>query len=87
MGFAKGRQILDGVILVHEVLHSLKSTRQPGMMIKLDIAKAYDKLSWQFMDKMLEAYGFFQGWVEWVMSLVTSPFFNILLNVSPTSVF
>ena len=57
------------------------------MMIKLDIAKAYDKLSWQFMDKMLEAYGFCQVLVEWVMSLVTTPFFNILLNGSPTSVF
>ena len=57
-GFVEGRQILDGVILVHEVLYSLKIMRQPGMMIKLDIAKAYDKLNWQFMGKMLEAYGF-----------------------------
>ena len=57
--FVEGRQILDGVILVHEVLHSLKIMRQPGMMIKLDIAKAYDKLNWHFMEKMLEAYGFF----------------------------
>ena len=36
-GFVEGRKILDGVILVHEVIHSLKSTRQPGMLIKLDI--------------------------------------------------
>ena len=57
-GFVEGRQILDGVILVHEVLHLLKFTRKPGMMIKIDIAKAYDKLNWQFMGKMLEAYGF-----------------------------
>ena len=45
----EGRQILDGVILVHEVMHSLKISRTPGMMIKLDIAKAYDKLKWEFM--------------------------------------
>ena len=45
-GFVEGCQILDGVILVHEVLHSLQSSRQPGMLIKLDISKAYDKLSW-----------------------------------------
>ena len=78
---------MDGVILVHEVIHSLKSTRQPGMMIKLDIAKASDKLSRKFMEKMLEAYGFFQGWIEWVMNLVTTPFFSILLNGTPTHVF
>ena len=39
------------------------------------------------MDKMLEAYGFCQGWVEWVMSLVTTAFFNILLNGSLTNTF
>ena len=57
------------------------------MMIKLDIEKAYDKLNWQFMEKMLETYGFCQGWVEWVMGLVTTPLFNIILNGSPTITF
>ena len=56
--FVEGCQILDGVILVHEVLHSLQSSQRLGMLIKLDIAKAYDKLSWQFICRMLEAYGF-----------------------------
>ena len=86
-GFVEGRNIFHGVILVHEVLHSLKSTRRPSMMIKLDIAKAYDKLIWKYMDKILEAFGFYPQWVEWVMGLVTTPFFNILLNESPTKVF
>ena len=83
----EGRQILDGVILVHEVLHSLKTSRNPGMMIKLDIEKVYDKLNWEFMENMLGAYGFSPDWVEWVMGLVSSPFFNILLNGSSTSTF
>ena len=39
------------------------------------------------MNKMLEAYGFFPQWVEWVMGLVTSPFYNIFLNGSPSIVF
>ena len=57
------------------------------MMIKLDIEKVYDKLNWEFMEKMLGAYGFSPDWVEWVMGLVSSPFFIILLNGSPTSTF
>ena len=44
-GFVEGRQILDGIITVQEAIHSLKCTRILGMRIKLDIAKAYDKLS------------------------------------------
>ena len=55
LGFVEGRKILDGVILVHEVVHSLKISRSPGMMIKLDITKDYDKLNWEFMENMLGA--------------------------------
>ena len=72
---------------MHEVLHSVKISRNPRMLIKLDIAKAYDKLNWEFMENMLGAYGFSPDWVEWVMGLVSLPFFNILLNGSPTSTF
>ena len=39
------------------------------------------------MEKMLGAYGFSLDWVEWFMVLVSSPFFNILLNGSLTSTF
>ena len=55
--------------------------------MKLDIAKDYDKLNREFIERMLGAYGFSPDWVEWVMGLVSSPFFNILLNGSPTSTF
>ena len=44
-GFVEGRQIMDGILVVHETNHSLKQTRKLGMLIKIDIAKAYDKLS------------------------------------------
>ena len=57
------------------------------MLIKLDIAKAYDKLSWEYLEKMLQAFRFCQDWVDWVMGLVSSPFFSILLNGSLTRIF
>lgn len=76
-GFVEGRQITDGIILVHETLHSIKVRNLPGMMVKLDIAKAYDKLNWQFIRKMLEAFGFRLEWINWVMNLVISGFFSL----------
>ena len=54
---------MDGIILVQETIHSLKVTKKPGMVIKLDIEKVYDKLSWQYMRSILEAFGFaWNGW-------------------------
>eukprot|EP00253_Pinus_taeda_P022974 PITA_22974 len=57
-GYVEGRQILDGIILTHEIIHSLKQTRQPSMILKLDLSKAFDKLSWTYIQKMLNAFGF-----------------------------
>ena len=43
--FMEGRQILDGIILAHEMIHSLKQTKTPSMLLKVDLAKAYDKVN------------------------------------------
>ena len=45
-GFVEGLQRTDGIILVHELLHSIGMKKMPGLLIKLDIAKAYDKIKW-----------------------------------------
>lgn len=83
-GFVEHIEILDGIILVHETLQSLKITKKPGMLIKLDIKKAYDKLSLQYMRGILEAFGFDSKWINWIRNLVSTHFFSILLNGSPT---
>ena len=44
--YVEGREIMDSVILAHEVIHSLKSSCTPGMLVKLDLSKSFDKLSW-----------------------------------------
>jgi hypothetical protein len=36
-GYVEGRQIMDNVILANEVIHSLKMTKIPGILIKLDL--------------------------------------------------
>lgn len=43
--YVEGAPIMDYVILTEKALHSLKSSRFPGMLLKLDMSKATDKLS------------------------------------------
>lgn len=43
-GFVEACQILDGIIMAHEMIHSLKQTKTLGMLLKVDLAKAYDKV-------------------------------------------
>jgi len=86
-GYVEGRQILDNNIQAQEVVHSLTSKKQAGMIMQLDISKAYDKVNWVYLKKMLIAFGFDHIWVRWVMALVTSSNFSILVNGSPSEIF
>lgn len=56
--YVEERQILDGIILSHEVNHSLKILKKPGMILKLDLSKAFDKLSWTYIKHILLAFDF-----------------------------
>lgn len=83
----EGRHIVDNIIQAQEVVHSLTNNRKVGMIIQLDIAKAYDKLNWTYIRKFLIAFGFDHSWVRWVMAMVTSANISILLNGSPSEIF
>ncbi|XP_059077196.1 uncharacterized protein LOC131876295 [Cryptomeria japonica] len=42
-GFVEGRQILDGIMIAMEAIHSMANSKEKAMFIKLDMSKAYDR--------------------------------------------
>lgn len=42
--FIPGRYILEGIVILHEVLHHLRVKHRQGIILKLDFEKAYDKV-------------------------------------------
>ena len=86
-GFVDGRLILDGVVIASEVVHSMANSKEKAMFIKLDMAKAYDRVRWEFLQKILLKFGFAVEWVEWVLCYVTSSSFSILINGEPSELF
>jgi Reverse transcriptase (RNA-dependent DNA polymerase) len=46
--FIQGRFILDNVLAAHEIIHFAKTTKQQGIILKIDFEKAYDRVSWFF---------------------------------------
>jgi hypothetical protein len=86
-GYVEGRKIMDSVTLVHEIIHSLKSTRTPGMLLKIDLSKSFEKLIWKYMKVLLSAFSFNKDWVSWILNLISSTFFSILFNGVPSQPF
>ena len=62
--FVEGRQILDGVVIAMEAIHSMANSKERAMFMKLDMAKAYDRVSWEFLQNILLAFGFAEEWVN-----------------------
>ena len=86
-GFVEGRQILDGVVVATETIHSMANSKDKAMFIKLDMAKAYDRVRWSFLQKVLGAFGFEDEWIDWVMSCVNSTSFSVLINGEHSNLF
>jgi hypothetical protein len=60
--FMKGRNILDGVVILHDTIHEMHKKRLDGMILKLDFEKAYDKVKWSFLRQTLRTKGFSPIW-------------------------
>jgi hypothetical protein len=57
------------------------------MLLKLDLSKAFDKLSWSYLKSTLLAFGFEPNWISWIINLTSSALFSILINGVPSRPF
>ena len=79
--FVTGHQILDGIILAHELTHSSHMARRDGMLLKLDINKAYDYVDWDFLMQVLKKFRFNDELRNLVLACVSSTSFLVLMNI------
>ncbi|GJX30644.1 putative RNA-directed DNA polymerase [Tanacetum coccineum] len=87
MAYIKGRQIIDGPLMVDEIIAWAKKYKKRIMFLKVDFEKAFDSLSWSFLFSILEQMGFSSKWRTWIHSCLNSAFASVLVNGSPTKEF
>jgi hypothetical protein len=68
---------------VQNVAKHFHKTRTPTLLLKLDIAKAFDTVSWTYIIDMLEARGFPLRWRNWISLLFRSASSRVLINGVP----
>ena len=83
--FVPDQNIIDNTLLAQEIMHSLQSasTTCSLMLLKLDIEKAFDRVQWNFLTKLLKAFNFHDKFISWVLACITCPQFALLINGSP----
>ncbi|GKA86553.1 RNA-directed DNA polymerase, eukaryota [Tanacetum coccineum] len=85
--FVADRQILDGPFILNEVLDWCKRKNKQAMFFKVDFAKDYDSVRWDFLIDVLEAFGFGSTWCNWIRGTFCYAKASILVNGSPSDEF
>lgn len=75
--------ITDNVILGFETLHWIRSKKwgkKSYGTLKLDMSKAYDRVEWNFLERIMEKLGFSKTWIEKVMRCVRTVKYTFSIN-------
>ena len=84
--FVPGRQIIDNINVAFELMHGLRNRRRGKlcqMAIKLDMSKAYDRVEWGFLERVMIRMGFERRWINLMMMCVRTTSYSVLLNGEP----
>lgn len=84
--FVSGRLIPDNILIAQEIFHGLrtnKSCKKIFIAIKTDMSKAYNRVEWPFIERLLRKLGFAEEWIGWMMFCIQSVEYKVLINGSP----
>ncbi|GJV90452.1 RNA-directed DNA polymerase, eukaryota [Tanacetum coccineum] len=87
VAFLPNRQILDGPFIINELLARCHHKKHSAMVFKIDFAKAYDSIRWDYLGDVLKSFGFGVKWCSWIRGILNSSMASILVNGSPTKEF
>jgi hypothetical protein len=76
--FIRNRTIHDNLKYVQRATVMIRKKKIPMLLLKLDISKAFDTLSWPFLLEVLQAQGFGETWRLWIETLLCTASSQIL---------
>ena len=65
-GFINGRYISDSTRLIYDLLNATEYKNITGLLMLIDFEKAFDSLSWRFLYRALEFFGYGQNFLKWI---------------------
>ncbi|XP_042493548.1 uncharacterized protein LOC122073093 [Macadamia integrifolia] len=79
--FQKGKITSENISLASELSNFMYSVvRGGGMGIKIDVQKAYDSLSCEFLFAVLRKFGFSPKWTAWIQEILSTSRIFVLVN-------
>lgn len=77
----------DRISVANELIDSCLKSGRLGLVYKLDFRKAFDTVSWSFMESLFVKMGFGFKWRSWLKTGWKTTTFAILVNGTPCDFF
>ena len=78
--FILERNIMEGVVVLHETMHEPHRKKQSGVIFKIDFEKVYNKVKWSFVQQTLRMKGFSDTWCSWIDTIISGGQVAIRIN-------
>ena len=65
-GLISGRFIGENIKLIYDILFETKQQEIPGLILSIDFEKAFDTVSWKFIEKVLNYFNFGPSLISWL---------------------
>jgi hypothetical protein len=80
--FIEDRRISNNIIVAQEIAHSfsLTSYKSHDFMVKIDMAKAFDRIEWHCIVSALARKGLNGHFIKLVYACISSPTFSVIIN-------
>jgi len=85
--FLQNRKIHEVVGTTQEILHSIKTKKLEGMVLKVYLSKAFDIVNWLYIRMLLTHLGFPYEFIRWIMCCITNVSFSVLVNGATSPIF
>lgn len=83
IGFVKNRSIFEDIMLFQEIIHQMNKLNVGGnAVIKLDMAKAFDRVSWSFIYLVLRRMGFGKIFINMTWRIMSNNWYSMIINVA-----
>ncbi|XP_075107032.1 uncharacterized protein LOC142180014 [Nicotiana tabacum] len=77
----KGISIFENTLLTQEIVSDIRLRGKPAnVVIKLDMAKAYDRVSWKYLLHVLRRMGFAEYFINMIWNLLANNWYYVLVN-------
>jgi hypothetical protein len=78
--FIPGRNIIEGVVVLHETIHEMDRKKMSGAILKIDFEKAYDNVTWDFLQQCLRMKGFSDKSCQWINQFICKGSMRVKVN-------